>query len=48
MERRSHVAFGMQCHNNAEPDGLRRARDLPALQEGWRAYFRKRLWEPDM
>ncbi|TLY18672.1 MAG: MOSC domain-containing protein, partial [Nitrospirae bacterium] len=28
-------------------DLLRRASDLPALPEGWRDYFRKRLWEPD-
>jgi MOSC domain-containing protein YiiM len=26
---------------------LRRAISLPALPEGWRDYFRKRLWEPD-
>ena len=26
---------------------LHRAIDLPALPEGWRDYFRKRLWEPD-
>jgi len=29
-------------------DLLRRASDLPALPEGWRDYFRKRLWEPDV
>jgi MOSC domain-containing protein YiiM len=28
-------------------DLLRRVSDLPALPEGWRDYFRKRLWEPD-
>jgi len=28
-------------------DLLRRASDLPALPDGWRAYFRERLWEPD-
>jgi len=28
-------------------DLLRRASDLPALPEGCRDYFRKRLWEPD-
>src|SRR5436189_5628689 len=28
-------------------DLLRRASDLPALPEGWRVYFRERLWEPD-
>jgi MOSC domain-containing protein YiiM len=31
----------------AEQDLLRRASELPALPEGWRDYFRKRLWEPD-
>jgi len=29
-------------------DQLRRASELPALPEGWRDYFRKRLWEPDV
>jgi MOSC domain-containing protein YiiM len=28
-------------------DLLRRASQLAALPEGWRQYFRKRLWEPD-
>jgi MOSC domain-containing protein YiiM len=28
-------------------DLLRRASELPALPEGWRGYFRKRLWDPD-
>jgi MOSC domain-containing protein YiiM len=28
-------------------DLLRRVSELPALPEGWREYFRKRLWEPD-
>jgi MOSC domain-containing protein YiiM len=28
-------------------DLLRRASEIPALPEGWRDYFRKRLWEPD-
>lgn len=28
-------------------DLLRRASRLPALPEGWRDYFRQRLWEPD-
>jgi MOSC domain-containing protein YiiM len=28
-------------------DLLRRVSQLPALPEGWRDYFRKRLWEPD-
>jgi MOSC domain-containing protein YiiM len=26
---------------------LRRVSELPVLPEGWRDYFRKRLWEPD-
>jgi MOSC domain-containing protein YiiM len=26
---------------------LRRASELPALPDGWRDYFRHRLWEPD-
>ena len=26
---------------------LRRASELPVLPEGWRDYFRKRLWDPD-
>jgi len=32
----------------ANQDLLRRASELPALPEGWREYFRKRLWEPDV
>jgi MOSC domain-containing protein YiiM len=32
----------------ADQDLLRRASNLPALPEGWRAYFRQRLWEPDV
>jgi MOSC domain-containing protein YiiM len=32
----------------ANQDLLRRATELPALPEGWRDYFRKRLWEPDV
>jgi MOSC domain-containing protein YiiM len=31
----------------ANQDLLRRASELPALPEGWRDHFRKRLWEPD-
>jgi MOSC domain-containing protein YiiM len=31
----------------ANQDALRRVSELPALPEGWRDYFRKRLWEPD-
>ena len=33
--------------DGANQDLLRRASELPALPEGWRDYFRKRLWEPD-
>jgi MOSC domain-containing protein YiiM len=29
-------------------DLLRRASELPSLPNGWRDYFRKRLWEPDV
>jgi MOSC domain-containing protein YiiM len=32
----------------ANQDLLRRATELPALPEGWRDFFRKRLWEPDV
>jgi MOSC domain-containing protein YiiM len=31
----------------ANQDLLRRASELPTLPESWRAYFRKRLWNPD-
>jgi MOSC domain-containing protein YiiM len=31
----------------ANQDLLRKASELSALPEGWRDYFRKRLWEPD-
>ena len=31
----------------ANQDLLRRVSELAALPEGWREYFRKRLWEPD-
>ena len=31
----------------ANQDLLRRVSELPSLPEGWRGYFRKRLWEPD-
>jgi len=27
---------------------LRRVSELPALPAGWRDYFRKRLWDPDI
>jgi len=32
----------------ANQDLLRRVSELPALPEGWRGYFRKRLLEPDV
>jgi len=31
----------------ANQDLLHRVSELPVLPEGWRDYFRKRLWEPD-
>ena len=31
----------------ANEDLLRRVIELPELPEGWRDYFRKRLWDPD-
>jgi MOSC domain-containing protein YiiM len=31
----------------ASQELLRRVSDLPSLPEGWRDYFRKRLWNPD-
>ena len=31
----------------AKQDLLQRVSELPTLPEGWRAYFRKRLWKPD-
>lgn len=33
--------------DRANQELLRRASELPALPEGWRDFFRKRLWEPD-
>jgi MOSC domain-containing protein YiiM len=33
--------------DEAEQELLRRASELGALPEGWREYFRNRLWEPD-
>lgn len=30
-----------------DPELLRRASELPALPQGWREYFRGRIWEPD-
>ena len=36
--------YGTDAKNQ---DLLRRATELPTLPESWRAYFRKRLWNPD-
>ena len=33
--------------DETEQELLRRASEIRALPEGWREYFRKRLWEPD-
>jgi len=33
--------------DEGEQELLRRASDLTALPDGWREYFRNRLWEPD-
>jgi MOSC domain-containing protein YiiM len=38
---------GLYATDAANQDALRRVSELPALPEGWRDYFRKRLWEPD-
>ena len=38
---------GLYLADAANQDLLRRVSELPALPEGWRDYFRKRLWEPD-
>ena len=38
---------GLYSADAANQDLLRKASELPALPEGWRDYFRKRLWEPD-
>jgi MOSC domain-containing protein YiiM len=32
----------------ANQEVLRRVSELPALPAGWREYFRKRLWDPDV
>jgi MOSC domain-containing protein YiiM len=39
---------GLYMADSANQDVLRRVSDLAALPEGWRAYFRKRLWDPDV
>ncbi len=38
---------GLYMADAANQDVLRRVSALPALAEGWRDYFRKRLWDPD-
>ncbi|SRR6266403_639295 len=38
---------GLYTADATNQDLLRRASALPALPDGWRDYFRKRLWEPD-
>jgi MOSC domain-containing protein YiiM len=38
---------GLYTADAGNQELLRRASELSALPEGWRAYFRKRLWEPD-
>ncbi len=39
--------FGLYTADAVNQDLLRQASELSALPEGWRDYFRKRLWEPD-
>jgi len=38
---------GLYSADAANQDLLRKVSELSALPEGWRDYFRKRLWEPD-
>jgi len=38
---------GLYTADASNQELLRRAAELTALPEGWRDYFRKRLWEPD-
>ena len=38
---------GLYTTDASNQDLLRRASELPALPDGWRDYFRKRLWAPD-
>ena len=38
---------GLYSADAANQDLLRKASGLSALPEGWRDYFRRRLWEPD-
>jgi MOSC domain-containing protein YiiM len=50
-EDSSHITVadivGLYAAEAANQDLLRRASELSALPESWRAYFRERLWEPD-
>jgi MOSC domain-containing protein YiiM len=39
---------GLHTTDAANQDLLRRASELSALPDGWRNYFRKRLWDPDV
>jgi MOSC domain-containing protein YiiM len=39
---------GLYVADAASQDALRRVSELPALPAGWRDYFRKRLWDPDV
>jgi len=38
---------GLYVADARNQDLLRKASELSALPEGWRDYFRRRLWEPD-
>jgi MOSC domain-containing protein YiiM len=38
---------GLYSADAANQGLLRKASELSVLPEGWRDYFRKRLWEPD-
>jgi MOSC domain-containing protein YiiM len=39
---------GLHTADAANQELLRRASELPVLPDGWRGYFRKRLWDPDV
>jgi MOSC domain-containing protein YiiM len=39
---------GLYLTDAANQEMLRRVSELPALPQGWRDYFRKRLWDPDV
>jgi MOSC domain-containing protein YiiM len=42
-----HGGIDLYATDARNQDLLRRASELAALPEGWREYFRRRLWEPD-